>query len=139
MSEHGGSLLELVVALGLAAILTTLAVTQLAELLGEIRVAGAARTLATQLRLARGEALAGGLAVDVRCDPARRACNVDDRTGTRLETRILPPGVGFGALPARRGVTFGALGTADNGTFVVGAGAHRRSVVVNQRGRVRVS
>src|SRR5262245_36073965 len=98
MTEHGGSLLELVAALGLAALLAALAVTQLAELVGEVRVAGAARTLATQLRLARGRALAGGAAVDVRCDPARRACDVAVGAGVPLESRTLPPGVGFDAL-----------------------------------------
>jgi len=139
MTEHGASLLELVAAMGLAAILGAFAVVRLAEVVAETRVAGAARTVATQLRLARGSALAGGVAVDVRCDRARRACDVRDAGGTLLETRTLPAGVVFTALPARLGVGFGALGTADNGTFTVGAGTHRRSVVVNQRGRVRVS
>jgi len=139
MTEHGASLLELVAALALAAILGAFAVVRLAEVVGETRVAGAARTIATQLRLARGCALAGGGVIDVRCDRARRSCDVRDAAGTRLETRTLPAGVAFTALPARQGVSFTALGTADNGTFTVGAGAHRRSVVVNQRGRVRVS
>jgi len=55
-----------------------------------------------------------------------------------LSTRWLPPGVGFTALPARSRVLFGGLGNAENATVTLAAGARARSVIVNQRGRVRV-
>src|SRR5205809_544605 len=68
------------------------------------------------------------------------ACPLRDaRTGgTLLSTRWLPPGVGFAALPARSRVLFGGLGSAENATITLAAGARMRSVIVNQRGRVRV-
>jgi len=47
-------------------------------------------------------------------------------------------GVRFAALPARDRVQFGGLGTAQNATVTLAAGARARSVIVNQRGRVRV-
>jgi Tfp pilus assembly protein FimT len=102
------------------------------------RLAGAARTIATALRLARGIAVAGDAAVDVQFDAARGVCETRDRAGLVLETRPLPPGVVFAALPARARIRFGGLGTADNGTITLGSGARARSIIVNQRGRVRV-
>jgi len=76
--------------------------------------------------------------MEVRLDAARMALELRDGAGTLLETRWLPVGVRFTALPARDRVQFGGLGTAQNATVTLGAGARARSVVVNQRGRVRV-
>ena len=100
--------------------------------------AEAAREVATALRLARGIALSGDASIEVRFDPERALCETRERAGTLLSTRWLPPGVGFAALPARSRVLFGGLGSAENATVTLAAGARTRSVIVNQRGRVRV-
>ncbi len=113
-------------------------VVQLVGLVTSARVTGAARTVATALRLARGVALSEGGGTEVRFDPARRSCETRDAAGAVVETRFLPPGIGFTSLPARRRVQFGGLGTADNATVVIGAGSRVRRIIVNQRGRVRV-
>jgi len=50
----------------------------------------------------------------------------------------LPATVAYAAVPARQRVSFGGLGNAENATITLAAGRRQRSVVVNQRGRVRV-
>jgi Tfp pilus assembly protein FimT len=127
-----------VAGLGLATVLAGVSVVRLVELVQTVRLAGAAREVATALRLARGVALSADAAIEVRFDLARAVCETRDRAGILLETRRLPPGVGFSGLPARARVLFGGLGAAENATITLAAGARRRSVVVNQRGRVRV-
>jgi len=134
----GFTLIEAVAGLGLAMVLAGIGVVQLVALVQTVRLAGAAREVATALRLARGIALSGDASVEVRFDPARASCETRDRTGALLETRRLAPGVGFAALPARGRVLFGGLGSAENATVTLAAGARTRSVIVNQRGRVRV-
>jgi general secretion pathway protein H len=136
--ERGFTLLEVVAGLGLTTLLAGIGVVRLVELVQTARLAGAAREVATALRLARGVALSADATIEVRFDPARALCETRDRAGTLLETRRLPPGVAFSSLPARSRVLFGGLGAAENATITLGAGARRRSVVVNQRGRVRV-
>jgi len=83
-------------------------------------------------------AISGDGTVEVRFDAARAVCETRASAGVVLDTRALPPGVAFAALPARSRITFGGLGTADNGTVTLASGTRRRSVIVNQRGRVRV-
>lgn len=120
------------------AVLAGFGVIGIPDLMNGLRLSGAARTVATRMRLARGQALALGTAVEVRFDLPRR--ELDTRTdAASLEVQALPMGVDFAAVPARGRVRFGALGTAENATVTLGAGTRRRSVVVNQRGRVRVS
>jgi len=119
-------------------VLAGIGVVQLVALVESTRVAGAARTIATALRLARGVALAGDASTEVRFDPVRGLCETVDQSGALIERRSLPPGVSFASLPARRRIVFGGLGTADNGTIVGAGGPRQRRVVVNQRGRVRV-
>jgi general secretion pathway protein H len=134
----GFTLLELVAGLGLAVVLAGVGVVQLVAVVQTARLAGAAREVATALRLARGIALAADASIEVRFDPGRALCETRERSGVLLATRWLPPGVGFAALPARRRVLFGGLGAAENATITLAAGARTRSVIVNQRGRVRV-
>jgi len=131
-------LLEALGGVALAAILAGVATVRLVELVDSARLAGAARTIATALRLARGRALAAGGSMEVRLDAVRMVLELRDGAGALLETRWLPAGVRFAALPARDRVQFGGLGTAQNATVTLSAGARARSVIVNQRGRVRV-
>jgi Tfp pilus assembly protein FimT len=126
------------VSLSLAAVVSGLGLVQLPALVAALRVAGAAHDVASTLRLARGRALAAGVAVDVRFDAAARLVETRLRGGGVLESHRLPGGVGFAALPARARLGFTAVGGADNGTIVLAAGASARRVIVNQRGRVRV-
>src|SRR5439155_1217792 len=77
------------------------ATVRLVELVDSARLAGAARTIATALRLARGRALAAGGSLEVRLDAVRMVLELHDGGGALLETRWLPAGVRFAALPAR--------------------------------------
>jgi hypothetical protein len=103
-----------------------------------MRVAGAAHDVAGTLRRARGLALAGGSTVEVRFDVAAGTVETRTRAGVTIDVRTLPVGVTLAALPARGRLFFTAVGTADNGTIRLAALSSSRSVVVNQRGRVRV-
>jgi general secretion pathway protein H len=139
MRRTGGfTLLEVMASLGLATAVAGLGAVRLAELLASSRLAASARTLATELRLARGRALAGEGPIDVHFDESAGTWIVIGADGEVLERRALPTGLTFVALPARRRVRFGGLGTAENATVTLGAGTRRRDIVVNQRGRVRL-
>jgi general secretion pathway protein H len=133
----GFTLLEALIGMALGAVIIGTSAPRLLDLVDSARLAGAVRTVASTLRMARGRAMAAGVPVEVRFDAALR--RVDLRDGARvLATHALPAGVLFTALPARARIRFGGLGTAENGTVTLGAGARIHSVVVNQRGRVRV-
>ena len=134
----GFTLLELTVTLALASVLGGVGVSRLVSLVQSARLTGGARMVATALRLARGRAISGGASVEVRFDTARQTCDTRDDAGRLLESRLLPGGVVFAGLPVRGRVSFGGLGTAENATVTLTAGPRARSVVVNQRGRVRV-
>jgi hypothetical protein len=125
--------------MALATVLAGVGVVRLVTLIEGARLAGGARTVATALRLARGLALANGAPIEVRFDASQRTCATYDRGGVLLESRPLPPGLAFAALPLRSRVLFGGLGTAENATITLAAGGRARSVIVNQRGRVRLS
>jgi Tfp pilus assembly protein FimT len=113
-----------------------LGVVRIVALVESARLAGTTRVLATTLRLARGRAVGGGVPVEVRFDVGGQRWTVH-AAGRLLETQALAPRVTFAAVPARQRIVFGALGTADNATVTLAAGERRRSVIVNQRGRVR--
>ena len=134
----GFTLLEALVGTALLAITVGEGAVRLVDLLQSARLAGAVRTVATTLRMARGRAISGGGPIEVRFDAAGRLVELRDGASRVLETRVLPAGVALVALPVRARIRFGALGTAENGTVTLGAGARAHSVVVNQRGRVRV-
>jgi len=136
-ASRGFTLFETLVGLALATIVVAMGGIRLTEVLASSRLAAAARTLATTLRLARGRALARGASVEARFDAPGLDYELRDGSGT-LEVHALPRGVLFAGLPARSRIVFGALGTAENGTVTLVAGARSRSVVVNQRGRVRL-
>jgi len=136
--SRGFTLIESLAVVAIAGLVARTGGMGVAELLRSARLAGAARTLAATLRLARGQALAGVGPVVARFDAARGRYEILDGAGGRLEDHALPTGVAFAALPARSRITFGALGTADNATIALAAGPRSRRIVVNQRGRVRL-
>lgn len=123
--------------LGLAAVLGGLGAVRLPALVNGLRLSGAARTVATALRLARARALASSAAADVQFDLDRGALETVIG-GVAVGGQALPAGVRFVAVPPRGRIRFDGLGAAENGTVTLAAGGRARSVVVNQRGRVRV-
>jgi Tfp pilus assembly protein FimT len=136
MHPRGSTLLEALAGLALASTIAGLGVPRVVALAESAGLAGTSRVLATALRLARERALGGGVPVEVRFDVAARRWTVQV-AGRVLDAQALASPVTFAAVPARQRIVFGALGTADNATVTLAAGARRRSVVVNQRGRVR--
>ena len=133
------SLVESLAAVAVAGLLAGLGSMGMVELVRSARLAGAARALGATLRCARGQALAGSGPVVARFDATRGTYEILDDAGLRLAENALPAGVVFAGLPARARITFGALGTADNATIALAAGPRSRRVVVNQRGRIRIT
>jgi prepilin-type N-terminal cleavage/methylation domain-containing protein len=134
----GYSLLELLACLALLGTIAGGAALRLPDILASVRLSGATQRLSAALRQARGHALERGSPVEVELDDARRVWEVREVSAATLAREPLPPGVSFAGLPASRRVRFTALGTTDNATITLGAGAAVRRIVVNQRGRVRV-
>jgi Tfp pilus assembly protein FimT len=135
---QGFGLLELVACLALLATIAGAGALRLPDVLASLRLSGAAQRLSAALRQARGRALERGGPVEVQLDEGRSLWELRDTSGATVARETLPPGVTFTGLPASRRVRFSALGTTDNATIALGAGATVRRIVVNQRGRVRV-
>jgi prepilin-type N-terminal cleavage/methylation domain-containing protein len=135
---HGFTLFELLACLALVATIAGGAALRLPDVLAAVRLGGAVQRLSAALRQARGHALERGGPVEVALDDTRQAWEVREVSATTLAREALPPGVTFASLPASRRVRFTALGTTDNATITLGAGAAVRRIVVIQRGRVRV-
>jgi Tfp pilus assembly protein FimT len=135
---QGIGLLELVACLALLATIAGTGALRLPDVLVSLRLGGAVQRLSAALRQARGRALERGGPVEVQLDDAQAQWEMRDTHGATIARETLPPGVVFTGLPASRRVRFSALGTTDNATIALGAGAAVRRIVVNQRGRVRV-
>jgi Tfp pilus assembly protein FimT len=133
----GFTLFDALVGVALAAIAARAGLMQLAALTTRVRLLGAAHQVAATLRDARSRAIAYGETVTVRIDPIAAAL---EARGTRSPTlrATLPPGVTFQARTPPRHLTFSALGTTENDSFVLVAGSGRRRIVTNQRGRIRL-
>lgn len=139
MSERRGTTLaELLVVVALGAVIGSIAMVAVPRVVHGLRLAGTARTVASALRLARGQALSGGAPIEAWFDRAAPAVETRDGGGAVLARHALPGGVTITGMPVRGRVSFSGLGTAENGTLALGAGGVTRGVVVNQRGRVRV-
>jgi Tfp pilus assembly protein FimT len=134
----GFTVLELLLVVVLAATAGGLGTVTLPPLAGSVRLASAADRLAAVLRAARGQALARGRSIEVRFDPAARSWSVRERLEPPFEVHQLPAGVSYQSLPSTLRVRFSTVGTAENATVVLAAGARARRIIVNQRGRVRL-
>src|SRR5262245_10605099 len=135
---QGFTLIELVACLALLVTIAGAGAVRLPDVLAGFRPSGAATRLPAVLRPARGRALERGSPGHVQIDEARGAWEVRDTHGASVGRETLPAGVSFVGLPASRRVRFSAIGTTDNATLTLSAGATLRRIVVNQRGRVRV-
>jgi prepilin-type N-terminal cleavage/methylation domain-containing protein len=141
MRQTGTTLLELLAALAIGAVLIASGALGLTAILAHVRLAGAADALATALRATRVEALARHEELVVRFDRSTAlgaaGWTVVSPNGMPLATGLLPSGVAIAEVPPRSRVRFGPLGTADNASIRLKAGEGQRLVVVNQRGRVQ--
>lgn len=135
-ARAGTTLIDLIAAAGLFSLLAGLAVLHLPGLSDPIRLRGAAHELAATLRLARARALAHGVRVRVSVAGSPPVATVFEGS-TPVGSWHLPR-VAIVSLPAGGSLTFTPFGTAPNATITFGAGTRLRSVIVNQRGRVRV-
>lgn len=101
-SQHGLSLVEMTVTMGLAAVIGTLAAPNLRGVLDLRRLDGAATQLATDLQFARGEALARNRPVRISWDAQQRCYLV--HTGAPEDCRCFAaaaPSCVNGAVPIR--------------------------------------
>src|SRR5262245_46040364 len=135
----GFTLVEALVAMALGAVLAASVANVVTSLAAALRLAASARTLAETLRWARGHAIAEGMPLEAQLDATTGTWTVRTIAGVVRERGALPAPVTFGALPASATVRFGSTGTATNGTIVLTAIGRSRSIIVNQRGRVRLS
>ncbi len=146
----GFTLLELLCALGILSLLATVALPRLSATLPALALDQAARQIASELELARIEAINRNARARTIFDLAAARYSVELESEGRFEAqgavRSLPSGVSFDSAASSRvsagriSVTFVPRGnTADNATIAVttASGGSRR-VVVSAAGRVRV-
>jgi type IV fimbrial biogenesis protein FimT len=155
---RGFTLLELLVAVAILAIVTTVAVPSLRSLVERNRVTSLGNDLVHDLALARAEAVRRNSRVTVCRSATLAQCSRDggwevgwimfaddDDDATRddgealLATRAAVDGPVRIRGDARVGdhVTYSSVGRAVNGTFEISSGSHRRNVVLyNARARI---
>lgn len=145
---RGFTLLELLVVLGLAAIILALVLPRLGGGLEGLRVRTAARQVAALLRSARVHAIAGGQTVAVTVDPRGGTLQVEPPGRTGAPSRLaMPQGVRLAVLdeaarprrdrPTR--IRFSPRGGSDGGALDVTGAGRRISIVVDPlTGRVTI-
>ena len=132
---RGVTLLELLV-FGLLSLFAGAAVPQLSSMMGMLELRAGALRMASALTRARFAALAHGEPWWVRVvGPSAFEVGPEGIAPVRTQ---LPGNVRFVAVTSGGEVRFGPNGWAENATFTLGYAEHERSVVVNQRGRVRL-
>ena len=110
MHQRGFTLIELVVALGLFALVSLVAAPNLARIFGQLRAAEDARRIALALVSARDEAIR--LRTDVRVSFTGAEYSVDiDADGTVEQSAILDSASGWAAAPPAA-IVFNGLGLA---------------------------
>jgi Tfp pilus assembly protein FimT len=136
---RGFTVLETLLVVALAGWLAATAVAATTSLAAALRLSATARTLAQTARETRARAMAEGIPLEILLDTTSSAWSVRQLDGTVRHAAVLPAPVTFLAVPASTRLRFESTGTATNGTVVLGGTTTaRRSIVVNQRGRVRL-
>jgi Tfp pilus assembly protein FimT len=135
--RRGATLLEVIAALGLGGIVAGVVSARLTTLAASLELATSARSIAQTLRMVRAQALAEGTPLDATFDATAGTWCIEGPGGA-TRTTALPFPVAFTSLPARARIRFGSTGTAENGTIVLAADGRDASIIVNQRGRVRL-
>jgi hypothetical protein len=134
----GLTALELIITLGIIAILTAIGVSNLSALLGALRLPVGARQLADDLGTARSTAVLRNTLA--RITFTNTGYTIRFAAGEPAEHRAdLPPGIQIVQTPGSGLLRFFPSGLADNGTVMLAAtSGRRRTVVVNQRGRITI-
>ena len=139
--RHGLTLLELVIVLSLAGVMSAVALTRAGRFLDAIRVRGASADVLATFGAARHLALARSMQTVVELDTARRTMIVRIRNDT-LRKRDLGLAHDVQLSANRTSMTYGATGVgygAANLTVVVKRNSAIDSVLVSRLGRVRRS
>lgn len=127
--QAGFTLTELLVVLAIIALLITAIPALLQSAMPGARSLAAARGLAQDLRIARGQAIAGGNATAIRFDPARQVYLLEPGD----KPRTLPNAVRFslqGGKPAAQ-IGFYPDGSSTGGEVLVGDGTLRHRVAID--------
>jgi prepilin-type N-terminal cleavage/methylation domain-containing protein len=142
-ANHAFSLVELIVAIGVAAVLLASAVLALARVDAAMQLDTGLRQIASDLQSARTTAIASAhrvrIVFTVGSDRYRRERADDGGQYHRDLDRFLPRGIRILTANAGAIVVFSARGDAQNATITL-ADAHgtSRAIVINQRGRITI-
>ena len=137
-THRGITVVELLLGLALGAILAGAGALNAARLLATIRLPLGARQLASDMSLARATAVLRNTRARVTFDGDHYSVHFDAGEPREMEV-ALQPGIHVASVPRSGSVRFFPTGRADNGTVVLARDwGGRRSVVVNQRGRIAV-
>jgi type II secretory pathway pseudopilin PulG len=128
-------LLEAVVVLGLAAVLSATVAPSISVMMGGLELRAAAVQLASALVRARVAALGEGRPWRVRVSDSRSSFEVGPLDGP-LVAESLPGNVRFSRATSGGEVLLAPTGWAENATFTLERSGREREVVLNQRGRV---
>lgn len=136
--SKGFSLMELLLAVALGALLLLAGVSALTGLQTQMRLYTAVALFASSLQTARSEALSRGAAIELQIDPTRTAfLTVPRGIAPQGEWQFLPPGVSFSKFPASN-LTFYSRGVAvPAATYHLSADRWSAEVVVAGGGRIR--
>jgi len=142
-ANHAFSLVELIVAIGVAAVLLSSAVLALPRVDAAMQLDTGLRQIAADLQAARTTAIASAhrvrIVFTVGTDRYRRDLADDGGQYHRDLDRFLPRGIRILTANAGAVVVFSARGDAQNATITL-ADVHgtSRAVVINQRGRITI-
>ena len=126
-SEAGFTLTELLVVLAIIGLLITATPVLIQSVLPGMRSLAATRTLAGDLRTARGLAVSRGIATRLSFDPTRQTYVLEP--GHTLDR--LPDAVPFSVPPGQSVIEFHPDGSSNGGTVFVGEDAHRHRVATD--------
>jgi prepilin-type N-terminal cleavage/methylation domain-containing protein len=117
--DRGFSLLELMVVIGIIAILSTIAIPSFFQWLPKHRIGSAAREVKSTLEFARSNAIRTNADVTVNFDWDNERLTVVDADAVTLRTRQLPGDVDLDDIDLGASVTFTGHGFSDKSGGVV--------------------